>query len=37
MEFVGYSAGEMVGVAQIIHAYNGNYVISDVCLKSRLD
>lgn len=29
MEFVGYSAGEMVGVAQIIHAYNGNYVISD--------
>ena len=29
MEFVGYSVGEMVGVAHIIHAYNGNYVITD--------
>ena len=29
MKFVGYSHGEMVGVAHIIHAYNGNYVITD--------
>lgn len=29
MEFVGYSVGEMVGVAHIIRAYNDNYVIND--------
>jgi len=29
MEFVGYTVGELVGVANIIHPYDGNYVIDD--------
>ena len=29
MEFVGYTVGELVGVANIIRAYDDNYVIND--------
>ncbi|MBR5699371.1 MAG: hypothetical protein IKX44_12280 [Prevotella sp.] len=29
MKFVGYTSGEMIGVAHIIHAYKDNYVITD--------
>lgn len=29
MEFVGYTVGELVGVASIIYSYDGNYVIND--------
>ena len=29
MEFVGYTVGELVGVANIIRAYDGNYVFDD--------
>ena len=28
MEFVGYTVGELVGVANIIRAYDDNYVIA---------